>query len=486
MRRTRFRLVAAVSCALGVGAGAFLAPSHGATRPRYGGTLRVKVQARLDALEPRRLFAESREQNAAEKLLPLVFDGLVSRDANGRPQPRLATSWTQDAAYKHWEFRLRPGAKFSDGTLLTPEIAAHAIENSFAACKVSASVAENVVIDCAGANYDLLQDLAEPRNSISRRTADGALMGTGPFRVAEWQAKKRALLKANENDWRGRPFLDAVEVEMGVMPREQVVALELGKADVIEIVPEDARRVSRGTLRTSASLPNELLAIVFQPGRPAAVDAHVREALARSIDRATIHSVLLQKQGELAGGLLPQWLSGYAFLFSPGQDLPRSRELVAALPAASRKLTLEYDPGDSIAGAIAERIAVNARDSGLTLQTLPQLTQKPREVKGQTPIADARLMRLHIEGLEPGRALARIVTASMLAASMPSDWKHPAGPLAAEVVYAEEFNLLEGHQIIPLFHLPQIYGLSARVKNWSPSTAGEWRLGEIWVEAERP
>ena len=79
MRRIRFRLVAAVSCALAVGAGAFLAPAHGATRPRYGGTLRVKVQARLDALEPRHLFAESREQNAAEKLLPLVFDRLVSR-----------------------------------------------------------------------------------------------------------------------------------------------------------------------------------------------------------------------------------------------------------------------------------------------------------------------------------------------------------------------------------------------------------------------
>ena len=194
-----------------------------------------------------------------------------------------------------------------------------------------------------------------------------------------------------------------------------------------------------------------------------------------ALDRATIHAVLLQKQGELAGGLLPQWLSGYAFLFSPGQDLARSRELVAALPAASRKLTLEYAPGDAIAGAIAERIAVNARDAGLALQTLPQT-----RVNSQTPTADARLMRLHIEGLEPGRALGRMVTAAML-----TDGKHPAGPLAAEAVYAEESKLLEGHQIIPLFHLPQIYGLSARVKNWSASTAGEWRLGEIWMEAER-
>ena len=49
------------------------------------------------------------------------------------------------------------------------------------------------------------------------------------------------------------PFLDAVDVEMGVMPREQVVALELGKADVIEIVPSDARRISQGALRTSAT-----------------------------------------------------------------------------------------------------------------------------------------------------------------------------------------------------------------------------------------
>jgi hypothetical protein len=36
---------------------------------------------------------------------------------------------------------------------------------------------------------------------------------------------------------------------------------------------------------------------------------------ARSLDRKTMANALLQKQAEPASSLLPQWLSGYAFLF---------------------------------------------------------------------------------------------------------------------------------------------------------------------------
>lgn len=475
MKRTKFRSLVGASCCLLV---LVLAAAHAATRPHSGGTLRILTAVQSKSLDPRSIPAESREQALAEKLLRLIYDRLVTLDGKGRPQPQLAMEWRHDASFKRWEFRVRPGAQFSDGTPLTAEITAAALQSVPGSPPAKAS-GESVVIETAYPNHELLRELAQPQFSIYRLGEDSAVLGTGPFRKAEWQPGKRAVLEANKYDWRGRPYLDAIEVEMGVAPREQIVALELGRADLIEVGPTDARRVAQGSHRVWSSLPNELLAIVFQPGRPAAGDARVREAMARSIDRTAIHTVLLQKQGEPAGGLLPQWLSGYAFLFSTVQDLPRAKQIVAALPPEHRSLTLGYDSTDSIAEAIAERIAVNARDAGIALQTADQ---QGAASPGVTPAAaDARLTRLHISDLDAGRALAAMVTGTLV-----TDWKHPLSPVPPQVLYGEERNILESYQIIPLFHLPQFYGLSGRVKNWNPQPAGEWRLDEIWLEAEKP
>ena len=78
----------------------------------------------------------------------------------------------------------------------------------------------------------ILRELARPWNAIVVREADGTLTGTGPFRVARWEAGKAATLVANEAHWKGRPYLDSVEIQMGRDLRDQTQDLQLGKADV--------------------------------------------------------------------------------------------------------------------------------------------------------------------------------------------------------------------------------------------------------------
>ena len=118
----------------------------------------------------------------------------------------------------------------------------------------------------------------------------------------------------------GRPFVDSIEITMGRAAHDRILDLELNKTDFAEIPAEDARRAAEHGVRVSRSKPDELLALVFtggdEPARGKPVSAKVREALALSIDRAAIVNFILQKEGEPAGGLLPQWSSGTAFLFS--------------------------------------------------------------------------------------------------------------------------------------------------------------------------
>ncbi len=109
--------------------------------------------------------------------------------------------------------------------------------------------------------------------------------------------------------------MDSIDIQMGRSAKDRLLDLELGKTDFAEIPPEEARRATERGVRVSTSKPEELVALIFIGGHPIADDAHAREALARSIDRAAIVNFILQKEGEPAGGLLPQWSNGTAFLF---------------------------------------------------------------------------------------------------------------------------------------------------------------------------
>jgi ABC-type transport system substrate-binding protein len=285
----------------------------------------------------------------------------------------------------------------------------------------------------------------------------------GAFRLEKWEPGRRAVWAANDDAAGGRPFLDSIEVNLGRPLREQALDLELGKGDLVEAGPNEARRLRR----TWASAPVRVMALVFDPK---VKDPGVREALALAIDRAAIHSVLLQRQGEIAGSLLPQWLSGYAFLFSAAQDLARARSLVASLPAGARALTLGYDAAEPMARSIAERIAVNARDAGLLVA-----------VSTQNRNADVRLMQARLESLDPARALADV--AAGLGLGQPPKASSP------EALYAAERGLLDGHRAVPLFHLPDVYGPGPRVHTWlTPGIGklGEWRFENVWLEKDRP
>jgi hypothetical protein len=282
------------------------------------------------------------------------------------------------------------------------------------------------------------------------------------FAITHWEAGRRAVYAADENAPGGRPFLDTVEIEMARALRDQSIDLELGKTDVAEVGPSELRR-QPARRKLWGSAPVRLVALVFSPR---VGDARVREALALAVDRAAIHNVLLQRQGEVSAALLPQWLSGYAFLFPAAADAARARTLVMGLPPAVRAISLGVE--DVAERPVAERIALNARDAGLAVSVVPRAAG-----------ADVRLVEVRIGSLDPAVALAGI--AASLGLPEPTQAGSP------EALYVAERALLEGFRVIPLFHLPDVYGVNPRVKG-GPGIAplGEWHFENLWVEGGRP
>jgi hypothetical protein len=282
----------------------------------------------------------------------------------------------------------------------------------------------------------------------------------GSFAIAQWDAGRQAVYEASETAPGGRPYLDRVEVQLARPLREQSADLELGKTDMVELGLNELRRPAAGR-RVWSSAPVRVVALVFGPR---VEDARIREALSLAVDRGAIHRVLLQQQGEISGALLPQWLSGYAFLFPSTADIARARALLSGMPAAARSLTLAAD--DPALRPVAERIALNARDAGLAVAM----------GNGAT---DARLAEIRIVSADPARALDAVAAA--LGMNPPP---HAASP---EALYAAEKAMLDGFRVVPLFQLPEVYGVSPKVKGGSGvSPLGEWRFDNLWLEGGRP
>jgi len=479
-RPSRAQLGSCLLCAVAITPLILSALATAETRPRYGGTLCVMLQSAPETLELPPNAAPADYWDAA-RTLALVGDTLVKLDVQDHPQPALAVAWQSDPSARHWQFTLRRGVKFHDGSPASPASVAQILGALHPGWNIRASAESlSISIDSETPMPALLAELALPRNLLLKRNANGVPIGTGSFLVAEWQPGKLLKLAASEESWAGRPFVDAVEIEFGKSLHDQAIALELDKTDVIETAPqavsESPGHGASSSSSLSVSLPVELLALVFSANSKAQ-DPRLREALALAIDRKPIQSVLLKGAGEPAAGILPNWMTGYSAIFSAPANPQRAGALLADSrpPALKLSLNLSYDPRDPQAKLIAERIALNAREAGITVQV------------SLSGAEDIRLVRIVLPSPDPATSLSE--AARQLGLSQPAPPATPAGnPL--EDLYQAERSLLNGYAVIPLFHLPVACEASARVRNWAPDPLGDWSmsrfsLSDVWLADPR-
>jgi peptide/nickel transport system substrate-binding protein len=442
------------------------------SRPRYGGALRIETHEKVSSLDPSEWSAVGFEP-IKEKLISLIFERLVQLDENGHPQPALAVSWQHDAKYKRWRFHLRTDVKFHDGSILTPELAATALRAFTNEWKPGAQ-GEILLIESDKSRPDLLYDLAKVSHSIFLRGADKKVFGTGPFQLDKWDTGRNlVVLVANEQHWAGPPFLDSLAITMGRPLEKQLTDLKNHDADFIEFWPYPKRQLPEED-KVWVSSSRALIAVVFERGRLASENAGLREALALSIDRSRMHRLL--EQGEIAGSLLPQNLSGYAFLFSTKKDVDKAKELVAKMGPTPLTLALAYDASDPLASSLAnmaDRIKADAGAAGITINPSSRSTNP-----------DIRLVRLPIRLSMPASALTDLFESLHLA-----DIEPPLDRTSIESLYAAENVAISSYRVIPLFHVPEIFGYSPQLKTGKTMCADpfdEWRFGDMWLETKKP
>jgi MarR-like DNA-binding transcriptional regulator SgrR of sgrS sRNA len=381
----------------------------------------------------------------------LVLDGLTALDANGFVSPALAVDWQSDSNDHRWQFRLRQGVHFHDGSPLNSSAVVMALNTACTAnCPWTAvrAVGSTVVFTSDSPMPNLPGLLAGGMYLIAlTRTADGQTpanpIGTGPF---QFTSSTNGLLKltANESCWQGRPFLDEIVIAGNRPIRDQWLDLSVGRADIAEVPPQELRQAQQQHLAVTVSPPVELLALAVSTSG-ALTSAVLRASIAEAIDRSALSNVIFQKQGEITASLLPQSLTGYAFLFSTDRDLNKANELRGGLTPPPLALASDNDPIMQLA---AQRIALNLREAGFSVQVV----SSPSSLR-----PDLALLTLPIEGADPAAALETLLRC--LGENVPVAGRNP------NALFRAEHDVLDLHTIVPLLDLPRAWAVGSRVRD---------------------
>src|SRR5579883_90591 len=311
-----------------------------AARPADAQELRIGLATEPTSIDP--LFHTFNPNN---QIMRHIFDRLVHQDSRQRLVPGLALSW-RPISETTWEFKLRPGVRFHDGTPLTPDDIifsigrADKVPNSPASFAIYSKAVKRIdVIDPltlhidTGTPYPLLPADLSTIALQSKRAAEGkssddfnkgpAAIGTGPFKFVEWVPGTRLVLVRNNDYWGQKPDWAKVTFRPISNSAARVAALLAHDVDFIESVPTpDLGRLkgdpavhlvetpSNRVIFLHLDTDRDRTPFVFDnEGKPLdrnpLKDLRVRKAMSKAINRSAIVERVMEGAAIPAGQLLP-------------------------------------------------------------------------------------------------------------------------------------------------------------------------------------
>jgi peptide/nickel transport system substrate-binding protein len=244
---------------------------------------------------------------------------LVTLDGNGDARPGLATEWrrTSDTA---WEFTVRPGVSFHDGTVLTAAVAVNTLTKSTKAVPkprildgvaLTAAVQGDKLVVTTGTPDPLLpQRLSSPQLSIlaeSAYAADGKVTpvgtGSGPFRLVQVNGTTSATLDRYDGYWGDKAKAAGIDVSFVPDGTARAAAIRSGEAHVAEAVPVSQAALLDAQTISEVPMPRTNTLYLNTKSGPFA-DPALRAAVRESINRGQIVSTVYENRADVAKGLL--------------------------------------------------------------------------------------------------------------------------------------------------------------------------------------
>lgn len=336
-----------------------------------------------------------------------LYEGLVTRDADLRLVPSLATHWTQRADGA-WLFELRAGVRFhGGGTFDSTDVLYSLCRMVGQQGSLMASWARQLgMVEAAGPTGVLIRGhLPDPdlprrlvglwivdapvdwRGHFDRETCAATKSaqshgdGTGPFRLLDFVAGQRVTMARFDGHWGAAHRWDKVVITQQADAVQRGRQLATGKVDIIDTVaPEtlpylearsDIQLIDGPVSRTFILHLNQRAA---PDGRDNPLtDARVRRAISMVIDRAALVDRALGRGAAPTAQLVPAGMQGYqADIPDNPHDLALARELMVQAGHAGGFAVTLY--AQDYAARVGQVVARYLQQIGIhvTVQTLAE------------------------------------------------------------------------------------------------------------------
>jgi peptide/nickel transport system substrate-binding protein len=393
--------------------------------PAHAQTLTIGVRAGPESIDPH--FTATGTHAEA---LKHVFDTLVWSGDGLELQPRLATSW-RAVDPTTWEFKLRPGVKFHDGSDFTaadvkfsidriPTVSGPNPTTIYIRRVKSTTVVDPLTIRVTtdGPAPNLPNDFirlfivsSKAAAGLTKDTANEAFntgkaaVGTGPYKYVSWTPKDQLVLERFDGFWGEKePWARHVRKEI---PNDaaRVAQLKAGQVDLIVRVPaSDVATLQRDQKLTvvkvdtvyvfniEMNMRDDIVQMSAKDGSPLArnpfKDPKVREAIDLAIDRKALAEISMEGLGKEQSQMVTPSIFGYSKKVGPSRhDAARARQLLAeaGYPNGFRvtfSFTSDRLPGDRQVGtSVAQMLAAVGIDAQANAQ--PAAVFFPARTRGE-------------------------------------------------------------------------------------------------------
>ncbi len=281
----------------------------------------VVLSEELDLVDP----CMATRSNIGRVVLQNISETLTELDVRGDKglMPRLAESW-EDKGDGTWQFKLREGVSFSDGTTFDAADVKHSFDRVFSdqlTCEsaryfadtdLTFTVVDDHTIDVkaepAQPILPLLMSLVTIVPSETPMEFVREPIGTGPYAMTDWTAGQQIVLTRRDDYWGEAPAVTSATYVFRSEPAVRAAMVETGEADIAPQITE----VEATNPATDFTYPNSetVYLRIDQTVEPMG-DLRVRKALNAAIDREAFIGTVLAAGTELATAMVPPTTLGW-------------------------------------------------------------------------------------------------------------------------------------------------------------------------------
>ncbi|WP_432563600.1 ABC transporter substrate-binding protein [Kineococcus sp. SYSU DK003] len=305
-------------------------------------------------VDPTTMDPLQQRETSTANVLQHLYDPLVRRNREDPTvyEPALAEEWTQ-VDDTTWEFGLRQGVTFSDGTPFTAAAVKYTVDYLIGEITGDPALLSANFASLSGAevvdDFTVRLTTSSPAPLLMPRlpglfiVKEGAVdsdpealagnpIGTGPYTLEAWDRNAQVVLRAREDHFGTTPAISTVVFQTVPDAAARIAGLNAGSLDIVtNLAPDNASEVEAAGTAALAKVPSARIASVWLDTLTAGplADPRVRLALNHAVDVQTIIDTVMGGYGTRVATFIPDYFTGHDSANEPlAYDPARARELL--------------------------------------------------------------------------------------------------------------------------------------------------------------